>query len=155
MLSVLINDISLLSSKVCSVCLHFSWSTPSDLATEPTFLVQSFCLVQETDGSVYNTSCIQLFQQRLPKKKCKSVHDNAKRYSGKYPINFNKSSESILPTISSLCCTVEALWILKKKIMDSELLLKCIGYFPEYLLALLRTLLHFFWKTFCRNSCIL
>ena len=45
-------------------------------------------------------------------KKRKSVRDNAERLSGKYPINFNKSSESILPAISSLRCTVEPLWIL-------------------------------------------
>ena len=37
-----------------------------------------------------------------------------------------------MPTISSLC------------VMDSELLLKFIGYFPDYLLALSRTLLRFF-----------
>ena len=33
-------------------CLFFSWCTQSDLVTEPTFSVQSFCLVQETDGLV-------------------------------------------------------------------------------------------------------
>ena len=36
--------------------------------------------------------------------------------------------------------------------MDSELLLKFIRYFPDYLTASSRTLLRFFF--FCRNSCI-
>ena len=35
--------------------------------------------------------------------------------------------------------------------MASELLLKFIGYFPDYFSAFLRTLLRFFWTT---NSCI-
>ena len=36
--------------------------------------------------------------------------------------------------------------------MDSELLLKFSGYFPDYLSALSRTLLHFFWKTFVETA---
>ena len=39
-------------------------------------------------------------------------------------------------------------------IMDSELLLKFIGYFADYLSALSRTLLRFFLDNLCRNSCI-
>ena len=38
--------------------------------------------------------------------------------------------------------------------MDSELLLKFIGYFPDYLLALLCRLLCFFLDTLCQNICI-
>ena len=34
---------------------------------------------------------------KVVQKKRESICDNAKRKSGKYPINFNKSSESILP----------------------------------------------------------
>ena len=49
---------------------------------------------------------IQLLRRRLPKKIVKAS-DNAKRYSGKYPINFE----------------------------DSELLLKFIVYFPDYFSA--------------------
>ena len=37
-------------------------------------------------------------------------------------------------------------------IMDSELLLKFIGYFPDYLSALLRTLLRFFWTTIVETA---
>ena len=36
--------------------------------------------------------------------------------------------------------------------MDSELLLKFIGYFPDYLLALSRTLLHSFRTTFVETA---
>ena len=36
--------------------------------------------------------------------------------------------------------------------MDSKLLLKFIGYFPEYLSALSRTLLRFFWTTFAETA---
>ena len=36
--------------------------------------------------------------------------------------------------------------------MDSELLLKFIGYFPDYLSALLHTLLWFFWTTFVETA---
>ena len=40
--------------------------------------------------------------------------------------------------------------------MDSELLLKFIGYFPDYLSALSRTLLRFLWTTFVETAvCIL
>ena len=37
--------------------------------------------------------------------------------------------------------------------MDSELLLKCIRYFPDYLSAVSRTLLRFL-DNLCRNSCM-
>ena len=37
-------------------------------------------------------------------------------------------------------------------IMDSELLFKFIGYFPDYLSALSRTLLRFFWTTFVKTT---
>ena len=37
--------------------------------------------------------------------------------------------------------------------MDSELLLKFIWYFPDYLLVLSRTLLRFLLDNLCRNSC--
>ena len=33
---------------------------------------------------------------KVVQEKHKSIHDNAKRQSGKYSVNFNKSSESIL-----------------------------------------------------------
>ena len=36
--------------------------------------------------------------------------------------------------------------------MDTELLLKFIGYFPDYLSALSRTLLRFFWTTFVETA---
>ena len=36
--------------------------------------------------------------------------------------------------------------------MDSALLLKFIGYFPDYLSALLHTLLRFFWTTFVETA---
>ena len=36
--------------------------------------------------------------------------------------------------------------------MDSELLLKFIGYFPDYLWALPRTLLPVFWTTFVETA---
>ena len=36
--------------------------------------------------------------------------------------------------------------------MDSELLLKVIGYFPDYLSALPRTLLRCFWTTFVETD---
>ena len=36
--------------------------------------------------------------------------------------------------------------------MDSELLLKFIGYFPVYLSALSRTLLRFVWTTFVETA---
>ena len=36
--------------------------------------------------------------------------------------------------------------------MDPELLLKFIGYFPDYLSALSRTLLPFFWTTFVETA---
>ena len=36
--------------------------------------------------------------------------------------------------------------------MDSELLLKFIGYFPDYLLPLSHMLLHFFWTTFVETA---
>ena len=49
---------------------------------------------------------------KVVQKKRKSVRDNSERYFGEYQINFDKSSESILPAISSLRCTVEALSIL-------------------------------------------
>ena len=49
---------------------------------------------------------------RPPKPPATQANNNAERQSGKYTINFNKSSESILPAISSLRCSVEALWIL-------------------------------------------
>ena len=34
---------------------------------------------------------------KVVQKKRNSVRNNAERWSGKYPINFNKSSESIMP----------------------------------------------------------
>ena len=34
---------------------------------------------------------------KVVQKKRKSIRDNAERYSGKYPINFYKSSDSIMP----------------------------------------------------------
>ena len=37
-------------------------------------------------------------------------------------------------------------------IMDSELLLKFIGYFPDYLSALSRTLSRLFWTTFVETA---
>ena len=73
---------------------------------------------------------------KVVQKKRKSVRDNAERWSGKYPINFNKSSESIFPP--------SQVFAVRSSNMDSELSLKFIGYFPDYLSALSRTLLSFF-----------
>ena len=42
--------------------------------------------------------------------------------------------------------------IFKVGYTDSELLLKFIGYFPDYLSALSRTLLRFFWTTFVETA---
>ena len=39
--------------------------------------------------------------------------------------------------------------------MDSELLLKLFGYFPDYLSILSRALLRCCFNNLCRNSCIL
>ena len=49
---------------------------------------------------------------KVVQKKRKSVHDNAKRLSGKYPINFNKCSESIMPRPYSEDLRWQAIWIL-------------------------------------------
>ena len=70
----------------------------------------------------------------------KSVRDEAERWSGKYPINFNKSSESIMPRPYSE--DLRGLEVASN--MESELLLKFIGYLPDYVSALSRTLLRFF-----------
>ena len=66
----------------------------------------------------------------------KSVRDNTESQSGKYQLNFNKSSESILAARLSA--------IYSRGIRDSELLLKFIGCFLDYLSALSRTLSRFF-----------
>ena len=58
--------------------------------------------------------------------------------------NFNKSSESIARYLKSS--------LYGRDIMDSELLLKFTEYFPDYLSALLRTLLSFFWTTFVETA---
>ena len=39
--------------------------------------------------------------------------------------------------------------------MDTELLLKCIGYFPDYLSVLSRTLFTLLLDSLSRNSCII
>ena len=88
----------------------------------------------------YLTEYIQLFRQRLSKK---SVRAYAKLRKG----SFNKSSESILPAISSLSCTVEALWILS--------FYRIIGYFPDSSSAAYAFTLFFFLDNLCRNSCIM
>ena len=89
---------------------------------------------------------IQLFRQRLSKKKRKSIRDNAEGLSGKYPINFNKSSESVLHAISSLRCTVEALWILS---FYCNLLSISQATFRHC-----RVRFYSFLDNLCRNSCI-
>ena len=82
------------------------------------------------------------FDKGCPNKR-KRVRDNAERQSWKYPINFNKSSESIMPRPYSEDLAGN---------MDSELSLKFIGYFPDYLSALSGTLLPFLWTTFVETA---
>ena len=79
---------------------------------------------------------------KVVQKTRKSVRDNAERpkMSWKYPINFNKSSESIARHLKSLKSSLYG-----RGIMDSELLLKFIAYFPDYLSA-------FFWTTFVETA---
>ena len=84
-------------------------------------------------GTVHPTIACTAVSTKVVQTKCKSVCDYAIRYSGKYPINFINSSESILPAIKSS--------LYRQGIMDSEILLKFIGYFQDYLSVLLHTLL--------------
>ena len=51
------------------------------------------CFIQDADVTGLYTAVSTMVVQI----KHKSVRDNAERWSGKYPINFNKSSESITP----------------------------------------------------------
>ena len=101
----------------------------------------SFHLLWGTGGCTKTNTAVST--KVVPTKR-KSVRDNAERLSRKYPINFNKSSESILPAIRSS--------LYSRGIMDSELLLKFIGYFPDYLSVLSRTLLRFVWTTFFETA---
>ena len=79
----------------------------------------------------------------MPKGSLK-IDNNKPKSCGKYPINVNKSSESIACHLKSS--------LYGRNIMDSELLLTFIGHFPDYLSALSRTLLRFFWTTFVETA---
>ena len=49
---------------------------------------------------------------KVAQKERQSVRDNGERLSGKYPINFNKSSESIMPRPYNEDLRWRAIWIL-------------------------------------------
>ena len=100
---------------------------------------------------------IPLFRQRLLKK---SVRDNTERKAGKYPVNFNESSESNIAAISSLRCTVKALWSLSLLVISQTTLRHCRVRFYVFFGQPLsrpdfrRSLGSGFTPYLCQNSCI-
>ena len=73
-----------------------------------------------------------------------TMDNNKPKSCEKYTINFNKRSQSIARHLKSS--------LYARNIMDSELLSKFTGHFPDYLSALSRTLLRFFWTTFVETA---
>ena len=118
------------------------------------FLQLKYSAIGLPQGAKVRRICIQLFRQRLSKKSVKAfatmpkgsltMDNNKPKSREKYPINFNKSSESIARHLKSS--------LYGRNIKDSELLLKFIGHFPDNFSALSRTLLGFFWTTFVETA---
>ena len=93
------------------------------------------------------------FDKGCPTEKHKSVHDNTERYDGLWLFTVASSSSRVFSAMEGGAMNT-CLRVLKET-MDSELLtclLKFIEYFPDYLSALSRTLLRFFWTTFVETA---
>ena len=99
-------------------------------------------------------SFMHLFRQRLSKKSVKAHATMPKGSLGNTKkISLKARNPYFPPSRIHIVSSVERRLEMAGN-MDSELLSKFIGYFPDYLSALSRTLLRFFLNNLCRNSCI-
>ena len=86
------------------------------------------------------------FEKGCPQK-YKSVRDNAERYSGKYPINFNESSESTMPWSYSEDLRWRAIWIPRSAFFYWNLL----G-IPRLPFGIVAYAFKLFWTTFVKTA---
>ena len=96
-----------------------------------------------TDVRLFVTTYTAVSTKVVQKKSVKAYATIQKASLRKCLINFDKSSESILPAISSLY---------GRGIMDTELLSKFIGYFQDYLSAFVACAFTLFWRTFVETA---
>ena len=98
--------------------------------------------------SLYNC-----FDKGCPTEKHQSVRDNTERHDGLWLFTVASSSSRVFSAMEG--GTMNTCLCVKRNKMDSGLLtclLKFIEYFPDYLSALSRTLVRFFWTTFAETA---
>ena len=101
---------------------------------------------------IYERHLYSCFDKGCRTEKHQSVRDNTERFDGLWLFTVASSSSQVFSAMEGGAMNT-CLHVLKET-MDSELrvYLKFIEYFPDYLSALSRTLVRFFWTTFVETA---